>query len=171
MFGVLEVILRQIRSPVRASVASQGQIAFIVSSEVLRVSRLGAEEPGRFISLGGSGSLRHSVGHNPRIWAWLCRRFKFRNVFHSVRLPLRRKPGDVHSRNCRFGRRGEGGDQALIGAGSWVRHSIKNTESWPNRSRSTSLHRKAKWRFQVAVGRLAGVYSSVPRRIMEATVK
>jgi len=44
---------------------------------------------------------------------------------------------DLRSRNCRVGRRGEGSDQALIGAGSWVRHSVKNTESWPNGSRST----------------------------------
>jgi hypothetical protein len=59
--------------------------------------------------------------------------------FMLFRMPLRPKPGDVHSRNCRFGRRGEGGDQALMGAGGWARHSIKNTESWPNGSRSTEF--------------------------------
>jgi hypothetical protein len=48
--------------------------------------------------------------------------------FMLVRMPLRQKPGDVHSRNCRVGRRGEGSDQALIGAGGWARHSIKNTQ-------------------------------------------
>jgi len=67
VFGVLEVILRGDPVPGQSFGAGQGQIAFIVSLEVLRISRLGAEEPGRFISLGGSRSLRHSVGHNPRI--------------------------------------------------------------------------------------------------------
>jgi len=70
--------------------------------------------------------------------------------FMLVRMPLRRKPGDVYSRNCRVGRRGEGSDQALMGAGSWARHSIKNTESWPNGFRSTQIIWEAKCRFQVA---------------------
>jgi len=84
VFGVLEVILRDDPVPSQSFGAGQGQIAFIVSLEVLRVSRLGAEEPGRFISLGGSGPMWRRVGHNPRIWAWLRRRrFKFRNVFHN----------------------------------------------------------------------------------------
>ena len=55
------------------------------SARVLNVQRgsLGAGEPGRFISLGGLGPSRHSVGHNLRIWDWLRRRrLKFRNVFH-----------------------------------------------------------------------------------------
>jgi len=71
--------------------------------------------------------------------------------FMLVRMPLRRKPGDVRSRNCRVGRRGEGSDQALIGAGSWARHSIKNTQragrTDPDRQDS---YRRAKRRFQVA---------------------
>ena len=37
--------------------------------------------------------------------------------FMLVRVLLRRKPRDAHSRNCRFGRCGEGSDQALMGAG------------------------------------------------------
>jgi hypothetical protein len=83
MFGVLEVILRQDTVPGQSFGASQGQIAFLVSLEVLRVSRLGAEERGRFVSLDGSGSLRHSVGQHLRIWARLRRRrFQFGNVFH-----------------------------------------------------------------------------------------
>jgi hypothetical protein len=56
-----------------------------------------------------------------------------------VRMPHRRKPDDVHWRNCRVGRRSVGSDQALMGAGSWARHSIKNDQSWPNGSRSTEL--------------------------------
>lgn len=81
---MLEVILRDDPVSGQSFGVSQGEIAFIVSLDVLRVPRLGAEGPGRFISLGGSGSVWHSVGHNPRIWAWLRRhRFKFRNVFHN----------------------------------------------------------------------------------------
>jgi hypothetical protein len=45
--------------------------------------------------------------------------------FMLVRMPLRRKPGDVQSRNCRGARRREGSDQILLGAKSWARHSIK----------------------------------------------
>jgi hypothetical protein len=49
----------------------------------LSVPRLGAGEPGRFISPGGPGASLLRVGHNPRIWASMRRRgFKFRNVFH-----------------------------------------------------------------------------------------
>jgi hypothetical protein len=65
--------------------AGQGQIAFIVSLGALRVPRLGAGEPERLISPAGVGALRHSVGHNLRIWARLRRRrSRFRNVFHVV---------------------------------------------------------------------------------------
>lgn len=69
MFGVLEVILRYDPVPGQSFGVGQGQIAFIVSLGVLSVPRLGAGEPGRFISLGGLGSSRHGVRHNLRIWA------------------------------------------------------------------------------------------------------
>jgi hypothetical protein len=83
VFGVLKVILCHDPVAGQSFAAGQGQIAFIVSSGVLRVPRLGAGEPGRFIPPDGLGASRHSVGHNHRIWAWLRRRgFKFRNVFH-----------------------------------------------------------------------------------------
>jgi hypothetical protein len=71
MFGVLEVILRHDLVPGQNFGAGQRQIAFIVSLKVLDIPRLGAREPGRFISLGGSGSSRHSVGNDLLIWAWL----------------------------------------------------------------------------------------------------
>jgi hypothetical protein len=74
MFGVLEVILRDDPVPGHSFGVGQGQIAFIVSLgvvslSVLSVPRLGAREPGRFISLSGLGSSRHGVRHNLRIWA------------------------------------------------------------------------------------------------------
>ena len=80
---MLEVVLSCDLVPGQSFGAGQDQIAFIVSLCVLRVPRLRAGEPGRFISLGWLGSSRHCVGQNFRIWARLrCRRFKFRNVFH-----------------------------------------------------------------------------------------
>lgn len=83
MFGVLEVILRHDPVPGQSFGVGEGEIVFIVSSSVLSVPRLGAGEPGGFISLLGLRSSRHGVRHSLRIWARLHRRrFKFRNVFH-----------------------------------------------------------------------------------------
>ena len=148
MFGVLEVVLRRDPVPGQSFGAGQGQIPFIVSLGTLSVSHLGAGAPGRFISLGGSGSSRHGVGHDLRIWAWLRRcRFKFRNVFHVGPYAAPGTPDDVHWRNCRVGRRSKGSDQALREAGSWVRHSVNNDQSWPNGSRSTELI----WKVDVAI--------------------
>jgi hypothetical protein len=59
VFGELEVILCHDPVPGQSFGAGQGQIAFIVSLKVLRIPRLEAGEPGRLISLGGSGSSRH----------------------------------------------------------------------------------------------------------------
>ena len=67
MFGVLEVILRRDPIPGESFGTSHGQIAFIASLEVLNVTRLGADEPGRLISSGGLRSAEHSVGHDFRI--------------------------------------------------------------------------------------------------------
>ena len=152
MFGVLEVILRYDPIPGQSFGVGQGQIAFIVSLGVLSVPRLGAREPGRFISLGGLGSSRHGVRHNLRIWARgrAAAGLSSEMYFIVVRLPLRRKPGDVRSRNCRFGRRAEGGDQALMGAGSWARHSINTQRAGRTDPDRQDSHRRAKRRFQVA---------------------
>jgi hypothetical protein len=62
VFGVLEVILRHDPIPCQSFGAGKGQVAFIVSLEVLNITRLGADEPGRLISLGGLRSSQHSVG-------------------------------------------------------------------------------------------------------------
>jgi hypothetical protein len=150
VFGVLEVILRHDPVPGQSFGVGEGEIAFIVSSSVLSVPRLGAGEPGGFISLLGLRSSRHGVRHSLRIWARLHRRrFKFRKCisYWSVCRSGRQKPDDIHSRNCRVGYRGEGSHQALMGAGSWVRHSVNNEQSWPNGSRSTELT----WEGKVAI--------------------
>ena len=72
VLGVLEIILR--RDPVsrQSFGAGQHQIALIVSFRALSVSRLGAGEPGRFISAGGPRASRRRAGRDFRIWAWLC---------------------------------------------------------------------------------------------------
>lgn len=71
VFGMLEVILRHDPIPAQSFGAGQGQIAFIASLEVLNITRLGADESGRSISLGGLRSSQHSAGHNFRILARL----------------------------------------------------------------------------------------------------
>ena len=83
MFGVLEVTLRHDSVSGQSFGAGQGQKAFIVSLCVLNVPLLGVRDSGRFISLDGLRSSRHSVGQVLRIWAgWRSCRFKFRNIFH-----------------------------------------------------------------------------------------
>jgi hypothetical protein len=83
VFGVLEVIFRHDPIPAQSFGAGHGQIAFIASLEGLNITRLGADEPGRLISLGGLRSSQHSVGLNFRILARLPGRWsKVRNVFH-----------------------------------------------------------------------------------------
>jgi hypothetical protein len=56
VFGMLEEILRHDPIPCQSFGAGKGQIAFIVSLDVLNITRLGADESGRLISLGGVGS-------------------------------------------------------------------------------------------------------------------
>jgi hypothetical protein len=83
VFGVLEVILRHYPIPGESFGAGKGQIAFIASFKVLNITRVGADESDRWISLAGLRSSQHGVGHNFRIWARLSGRwFKFRNEFH-----------------------------------------------------------------------------------------
>jgi hypothetical protein len=69
VFGVLEVILGDDPIPGQSFGAGQDQIAFIASLEVLNITRLGVDESGRLISLGGLRSSQHSVGHYCRILA------------------------------------------------------------------------------------------------------
>src|SRR3984885_12807586 len=71
VFGVLEVILRRDPIPGESFGTGHGQIAFIASLEVLNITRLGTDEPGRLISSGGLRSAEHSAGHNFRMLARL----------------------------------------------------------------------------------------------------
>jgi hypothetical protein len=138
MLGVLEVILRQDPVPGQSFGASQGQIAFIVSLGVLSVPRLGAGEPGRVISPVGLGFSRHGVGHHFRIGRGCAAAGSSLEMYFIVSpYAAQAEARGGRSRNCRVGRRGEGSNQALIGAESWARHSIENAESWPSGSRST----------------------------------
>lgn len=161
MFGVLEVIFRHDPVPGHSFGARKGQIAFIVSLVVLSVPRLGTRVSRRFISLGGLGCSRHGVGHNLRIWASLRRRgFKFRIMFHMGPCASGRCRTTFIRGICRVGRRGEGSDQALMGAGSWARHWIKNHQRWPNGSAidRPESYGRAKSRFQAAVQPFPGGY-------------
>jgi hypothetical protein len=127
MFGVLEVILRRDPVPGQSFGAREGQITFIVSLVVLNIPRLGTRVPRRFISLGGLGCSRHGVRHNLCIWACLrSRGFKFYIVFHIGPYASGRCRTTLIGGICRVGRRGEGSDQALMGARSRARHWINN---------------------------------------------
>jgi hypothetical protein len=83
VFGVLEVILRRDPIPGESFGTGHGQIAFIASLEVLNITRLGTDEPGRLISSGGLRSAEHSVGHDFRI---------LRGCPVNTVVPLRRAP-------------------------------------------------------------------------------